>query len=424
MIIVTGATGFVGRYLVDHLVKSGETVAACGRTRKYDKFFKDLGVTLIPLDVTEPDSFKQLPRKADGFIHLAAAIPAAVKNHDSDIYLKTNTLGTLNALNYCQQSGINKFLYTTTRFECAEHTQFPITEAMGRKFSLIGDHANYVIAEIAASDYVEHFSQQYGMQGIIFRLTGLLGVGRYEQLNGHKCAFETFYENAKSGKPIEVWGTHQARRDTLYVKDAARAIYAAIRSDKARGIYSISSGEGRTTDDEAKIFAEVFGTEVVYRPEKPEKNENYHFDIGRAKRDFGWQPIYKYADILRDYDAEIKAGRFAATGLTGLSGLFQMAKETQGRGYNRGLNTASRHTASLPRRPRHVGADRGGGGSQTECQSGWQFRIRRYLWRLAIGREGAHANRNQRNVASILGRQPATGRRTVEAGTKFAVGCP
>ena len=52
MIVVTGATGFVGRYLVNHLVKAGEKVVATGRTRKYDGFFKELGVPFIPLDVS------------------------------------------------------------------------------------------------------------------------------------------------------------------------------------------------------------------------------------------------------------------------------------------------------------------------------------------------------------------------------------
>ncbi len=46
MIIVSGATGFLGRYLVDHLVKAGEKVIAVGRTRRYDSFFPRIGGAL------------------------------------------------------------------------------------------------------------------------------------------------------------------------------------------------------------------------------------------------------------------------------------------------------------------------------------------------------------------------------------------
>lgn len=319
-VIVTGATGFVGRYLVDHLVKAGEQVIATGRSRKYDAFFEDLGVPFLPLDVSNPDSYAVLPQgPVKAFIHLAAVIPAAVKDIKSDVFLSTNTLGTFYALEHCRRNGTQKFLYTTTLYEGMEHVDLPIREEMGRNYALTGDHASYVISKVAAADYVEHYSQEYGLQGIVLRLTGLLGYGRQEGFwaDGvfHPSAFEVFYKRAKAGQTLEIWGAHKARRDSLYVKDAVRAMHLAIDSDRARGLYVIGSGVGRTNEDEALAFARVFGSPgnpvpVVYLPEKPEKAKSYYFDIGRAKREFGWEPVYDYASILTDYDAEVRSGRF------------------------------------------------------------------------------------------------------------------
>jgi UDP-glucose 4-epimerase len=165
MIIVTGATGFVGRYLTDHLVKAGEKVVAAGRTRKYDEFFRNLGVPFVPLDVTQPESFKALPPgPVKAFIHLAAAIPAAVKDIKSDIFLKVNALGTFYALEHCRRNNIKKFLYTTTLYEGMEHTQLPINEAMGRKYALTGDHASYVISNITRRN-MECKASSYGLPG-------------------------------------------------------------------------------------------------------------------------------------------------------------------------------------------------------------------------------------------------------------------
>ena len=320
MIIVTGAAGFVGRYLVDYLAKSGEQVMAAVQNGKFDQFFDDLGVSRVILDVSDPDTFKQLPTgPVKAFVHLAAAIPASVQNIRSDIFLKTNTLGTFYALEYSRRNGIKKFLHATTLYDCIEHAELPITESMGRKYASTGDHASYVISKIAASEYVEHYAQEYHLQGINLRFTGLLGYGRQEGFYAggkfYPSAFEVWYKNAKAGKPLEVWGRHQARRDSLYVKDAVRAVYAAISSDTARGLYSIASGEGRTNEDDAKTFAEVFGSDeqpitLVYRSEIPEKDKSYYFDISKAKQDFGWEPAFSYADILRDYDREVEAARF------------------------------------------------------------------------------------------------------------------
>ena len=87
MIVITGATGFVGRYLVDHLVKAGEKVIAAGRTRKYDSFFRELGVPFVQLDVTRPEDFASLPTQSvKAFIHLAALIPAASQDMAPDSF--------------------------------------------------------------------------------------------------------------------------------------------------------------------------------------------------------------------------------------------------------------------------------------------------------------------------------------------------
>jgi len=310
----------VGRYLVDHLVKAGEKVVAAGRTHKYDSFFKELGVPFVELDVSNPDSYAALPAgPVKAFIHLAAVIPSMVKDTKSDIFLKTNTLGTFYALEYCRRNGIQKFLYTMTLYEAIEHTEMPISEDMGRKYSLMGDHASYVISKIAAAEYVQHYSQEYGMQGIIMRLTGLLGYGRQEGFWAegvfHPSAFEVFYKRAKLGQPLEIWGDHKAQRDSLYVKDAVRAMHLAIASDRARGLYCIGSGVGRTNEEEVLTFAKVFGSAqnpvpVIYRPEKQEKPKSYYFDIRKAKEDFGWEPVYDYAKTLADYDSEVQSKRF------------------------------------------------------------------------------------------------------------------
>jgi len=320
LIIVTGAAGFVGRYLVDALAKAGERVIAVVQNCQADHFFSDLAIPRVVVDIRDPDTFKQLPAKSvKAFVHLAAAIPASVKDIQSDIFLKTNTLGTFYALEYCREHEIRKFVHTTTLFECIEHTEMPITEKMGRRYALTGDHAAYVISKIAASEHVEHYAQEYGLQGVNLRFTGLLGYGRQEGYYAdgkfYPSAFEVFYRNAKAGKALQVWGRHEARRDSLYVKDAVRAIQAVLSSDSAHGLYSIATGNGRTNEDDARTFAEVFGSDrhpvsLVYRPDIPEKSKTYYFDISKARRELGWEPAYSYADIVRDYDREVQSGRF------------------------------------------------------------------------------------------------------------------
>ncbi|RPH38354.1 NAD(P)-dependent oxidoreductase [bacterium] len=282
MIVITGAGGFLGHYVAREL--AGE---------------KPLALTRSQLDVSRPESFDAIPDEPiEAFIHLAAVIPAKAADLKSDIFLRVNALGTFYALEFCRRRGVPKFILATTMWEATGHSWLPITETMGRRYAMAGDHTSYVISKIAAAEYVEHYRREYGIQGITLRMVGLLGYGR------QPGAFEVFYEQAKRKQALEVWGEHSAKRDSLYVKDAARAVAAALRSPDAHGLYNISSGIGRTVQEEVKVFADIFDAPVVYRPEIPDKKHSYWFDNGKAARELGWVPQYNYHDIVLDYDKE------------------------------------------------------------------------------------------------------------------------
>lgn len=319
MIVVTGATGFVGRYLVERLVREGETVIACGRSEKGATFFKNINIPFEYLDVSKDEDFENLPRKGvKALIHLAAVIPASVTNLRTSEFINTNTIGTFKALEYCRKCNVRRFINTTTRFEVDAIDNLPIRESMGRKFNYTGAHAAYVISKVAAAEYVEHYQQEYGVYGLTLRLTGLFGYGRYSgfTLNGqyHPYAIEVFIERAKKGDNIEVWGKPQPR-DNLYVKDAVGAIIAALQGSKADGTYNVASGKGVTLQEYAQAIAKVFSpqdkmSQVVLKPKIETVSESYIFDISKMERDFCWQPQFDLEESLIDYKKEIELGRY------------------------------------------------------------------------------------------------------------------
>ncbi len=86
MIIVMGATGFVGMYTVERLLKAGKEVLATGRNGKLGALLEKAGARFVTLDITNTSDFDKLPTEGvEGVILLAGLLPANAKvNLDVD----------------------------------------------------------------------------------------------------------------------------------------------------------------------------------------------------------------------------------------------------------------------------------------------------------------------------------------------------
>jgi UDP-glucose 4-epimerase len=322
MVIVFGAGGFIGTYLIEQLVEEGFDVLATDISDSGEAYCKERGIPFLRLDITKEKDFDYLP-ETEAAVNLACLQPANVARHEynSSDYVRTNTIGTLNVLELCRKKSIPKVIYTCSH----RNTQGlwgdrkPIREQDGRAIKFTGEYAMYSISESAATDCVQHYTEAYGIQGIILRLPPVYGYGPHTEIFKHGkpqiTGFKIFIENASAGKQLEIWGDAQKGRDIIYVKDVVSAIILALKSNKAKGLYNIASGKLLTLEDEARTIAKVFSaessvTEVTFRPQKPNSIESFVYDINKAKRDLGWSPRYSFEQMLIDYVKEMKSGRF------------------------------------------------------------------------------------------------------------------
>ena len=324
MIILTGAAGLVGAYLVDQLVNDGHDVLASDLNEFGEAHYKERKLPFIRLDITKEEEFTKLPQNGvSSFIHLACLQPANVKEEDYDPrdYIKVNVLGMLNILDFCRKTGIHKVIYTISHrnVQGLWEQGRVISEDDTKAIKYTGNFSMYSISESAAVDCVEHYSQQYGIQGIIFRFSPIYGYGPHTEgfKNGkpYKTGFQVFIENAISGKAIELWGDCEKERDIIYVKDVVSAIILALKSKTALDLYNIASGKPVSLRDEAEEIIRAFSpagrpSRIIYRPDKPNSIEPFLYDISKAKRDLGWYPKYSFAEMLVDYKKEMKSGKF------------------------------------------------------------------------------------------------------------------
>ncbi len=305
MILVIGATGYVGRYLCPYLKEHGFDVLATGRSEQVQNFFEKQHIRFQYLDLLDSTSIEKLPTAGiEAVIDLSACL--AELETPIEKFFQVNTLGVQKILEFCHKNQIKKFILTSSHKVYNDIDKTIISE--NDNISFKGDHSPYIISKIAAENFVEYYNKDFGMQGIILRLTGVHGYGEilghlYSDGSYKKSTFEIFFENILKGKDIDVWGNQEIKRDHIYIKDVLSAIECAINSSSAKGIYNIASGIGYSQLEEAKALIKVFGdetkTKIHLSPEKPGLTRGYIYSIDKAKKELNWEP--QYTDMVKAY---------------------------------------------------------------------------------------------------------------------------
>lgn len=323
-VIVFGASGFIGTYLIDELLINNYQVLAADINDIGRMHYEQQGVSFEKIDITNKQDIQKLPKKGfDAVINLACVQPANVSKemYNPVDYINVNVIGTLNLLEYCRISNVPKMIIATshrnTKGLWKEGKK--IREDEGRAIEFTGEYAMFSISESTAEDCVEHYNRAYGLQGIIFRLSPVYGYGPHTVIfkNGEETTtgFQAFIDNAVSGKPIEIWGDPDVGRDIIYVKDVVNAFMLALNNTAAKGLYNICSGYALSLKQQAEETIKMFGKgnpeqKIIFRPDKQNSIDPFLYDNAKAKRELGWSPKYSFSDLLVDYKKEMESGRF------------------------------------------------------------------------------------------------------------------
>ena len=107
MILVTGATGFVGSHLVKRLRQDGLKVRAVTRTPAKVQSLADLGVEVVPGDISDPASLEAAAKGCDTVVHLVGII----QEGRGFTFRSVHVEGTGHILDAAKKAGVSHFVY-------------------------------------------------------------------------------------------------------------------------------------------------------------------------------------------------------------------------------------------------------------------------------------------------------------------------
>lgn len=302
-VLVTGAGGFIGSHLTEHLVDIGANVRAFVRYNSRNDWGllesmpkeKLDEIEVIMGDLKDADAVRYAVKDVDIIFHLGSLIAIPYSYIHPRETIETNILGALNVLTAAKENSIEKLVHTSTSEVYGTARYVPIDE----NHPLQGQ-SPYSASKIGADKIAESFYKSFDLPIAIIRPFNTYGPGQ-----SARAVIPTITTQALTREKIFLGSLHPTR-DYTYVEDVVKAFIKVAESSKSVGeVINIGSNFEISIEDLAtKIIslvgknAEIITDPVRVRPQDSEV-ERLWCDNTKAKRLLGWEPKTSLDDGLK-----------------------------------------------------------------------------------------------------------------------------
>ncbi|QZH74918.1 MAG: GDP-mannose 4,6-dehydratase [Erythrobacter sp.] len=308
-VLVTGAAGFIGAALSEHLLARGDAVigidncndyydpalkaariervqSAGGDFAFYEIDFADIGALTAALN----------GQNFDSIVHLGAQAGVRYSLENPAAYVQSNLVGHANMLEVARQRGVAHMVYASSSSVYGGNDKLPFS---------VDDRADHPVSLYAATKRAdEMLSESYAH---LFRipLTGLRFFTVYGPWGRPDMAMWIFTQKILAGQPIPVFNKGEMWRDFTYIDDIIAGVVAALDhppaddgnvkaggSSKPHALYNIGNHRSEKLMRVIELLGDACGREVAidWQPMQAGDVTRTYADIDAIQRDLGYAP--------------------------------------------------------------------------------------------------------------------------------------
>lgn len=308
-ILITGGAGFLGKYVCDEFYQHKYHIGQCQHQFLIKNNYMDGWSIFYGTDFTNKSQTLDIIQsyKPDAIIHLAANVGGIGANQKYPYdFMYNNLLMGMNVLNAARTCNISKVVMLGTVCLYPKNTTVPFQESDIWNGYPESTNAPYGIAKRALGELVKAYNKQYGLNAIFLLPVNLTGPGDNFNLdNGHviPAMIRKFSEAQQRGDiSITLWGTGEATREFLHVKDCARAIRLAYEQYNSTEPINIGTGHEISIKELAEKIANKVGFTgtIIFDRTKPDGQPRRCLDVTKAKQLFGFESTISLDEALDD----------------------------------------------------------------------------------------------------------------------------
>ena len=294
-IMVTGAAGFVGSHLVEHLLDAGRDVIAIDNFHDYydpsrkqsnaDCFRQRDGITFYEADIRDADAIRRIFRdhEPQAVAHLAALANVRYSIGRASEYTDVNVTASVLLLEAARQVGCDQFVFASTSSVYGKTDKLPFEES---------DPCNHPLAPYPASKkavevmgYTYHNLHEMNFTAV--RFFSVYGPrGRPDMMPFMVT------DRIVKGETIKLFDGGQMKRDWTYVEDIVAGVAAALDRPLGYQLINLGRGEPVLMADFVHIIEQLVGKKAVLEtPPAPASEPPVTFaNIEKARKLLAYAP--------------------------------------------------------------------------------------------------------------------------------------
>lgn len=302
-ILVTGGAGFIGSNYInsilsesDDLIVNIDKLTYAGNLENLKEVDSKPNYHFVKGDITNSELIDYLfvKYKITHVVNFAAESHVDRSILGSEIFFRTNVIGTNVLLEAARRYNVEKFLQVST--DEVYGSLGP--EGLFTESTPLSPNSPYSSSKASADMMAMSFYHTYGMPVVITRCSN-----NYGQLQFPEKLIPLMIINALNDKKLPVYGDGMNVRDWIYVLDHNKAIDLVLEKGRIGEVYNIGASREMPNIEIIKLILEKLGKGedlIEYVKDRLGHDRRYAINSSKIQNEFGWSPKFDFENAIEN----------------------------------------------------------------------------------------------------------------------------